>query len=123
MFAAGIRPEARERTPADGKIAGFGRIDGRMVAAVANDFTVLGASSIAVNMKKIRYVKEVANARGLPLVLPGASVTSRNQSMGILRRSPLGSAAAGLRRKRSPRRSSEGEQSGAGRTTGAARPS
>ena len=29
LFVAGIRPEARERTPADGKIAGFGRIDGR----------------------------------------------------------------------------------------------
>jgi methylmalonyl-CoA decarboxylase subunit alpha len=33
------------RTPADGKIAGFGRIDGREVGVVSNDFTVLGASS------------------------------------------------------------------------------
>ena len=39
-----VRAE-RDRSPADGKIAGFGRIDGRDVAVVANDFTVMGASS------------------------------------------------------------------------------
>ena len=51
MFAVGIRPEVREKTPADGKIAGFARIAGREVALVSNDFTVLGASSSVVNMK------------------------------------------------------------------------
>ncbi|MGH7053179.1 MAG: acyl-CoA carboxylase subunit beta [Stellaceae bacterium] len=91
MFAAAIRPEARERTPADGKIAGFGRIDGRAVAIVANDFTVLGASSSAINMKKIRHVKEVANARGLPLVLLGESSGARMPDrMGAAGRAMLG---------------------------------
>ena len=77
LHARSIRPEMRDRTPADGKIAGFGRIDGRGVAVVANDFTVLGASSSVVNMKKIRHVKEIANARGLPLILLGESSGAR----------------------------------------------
>ena len=91
MFAAAIRPEQRDRTPADGKIAGFGRIDGRAVAVVANDFTVLGASSSVINMKKIRHVKEVANSRGLPLVLLGESSGARMPDrMGAAGRAMLG---------------------------------
>ena len=43
-YARSIRPEVKHKTPADGKIAGFGRIDGREVAIVSNDFTVLGAA-------------------------------------------------------------------------------
>ncbi len=76
-FAAGIRPEVRAKTPADGKVAGFARIDQREVALVSNDFTVLGASSSVVNMKKIRHVKETATRRGLPLILLGESSGAR----------------------------------------------
>jgi acetyl-CoA carboxylase carboxyltransferase component len=77
LFAVSHRPEMRERTPADGKIAGFARIDGREVALVANDFTVLGASSSVMNMKKIKHVKQVACKRGIPLVLLGESSGAR----------------------------------------------
>lgn len=77
MFAAGIRPEVRDKTPADAKVAGFARIDGRDVALVANDFTVLGASSSVVNMKKIRHTKKVAAERGLPLIFLGESSGAR----------------------------------------------
>lgn len=76
-FAASLRPEDRDRTPADGKITGFGRIDGRAAAAVANDFTVLGASSSPVNTRKIRYLKETAQRRGLPIVFLGESAGGR----------------------------------------------
>ena len=76
-FAAGIRPEVRAKTPADGKVAGFARIDQREVAIVSNDFTVLGASSSVVNMKKIRHTKETATRRGLPLILLGESSGAR----------------------------------------------
>ena len=76
-FAVSHRPEMRERTPADGKVAGFGKIDGRDIAIVANDFTVLGASSSTINMKKVKHVKQVANRRGLPLVFLGESSGSR----------------------------------------------
>ncbi len=77
MFAAGIRPEVRHKTPADGKVAGFARIAGREVALVSNDFTVLGASSSVVNMKKIKHVKQVAAKRGLPLIFLGESSGAR----------------------------------------------
>ena len=77
MFATSHRPEVRDRTPADGKVAGFARIDGREVALVSNDFTVLGASSSVINMKKIRHVKQVACKRGLPLVFLGESSGAR----------------------------------------------
>ncbi|MEO8849583.1 MAG: carboxyl transferase domain-containing protein [Casimicrobiaceae bacterium] len=91
MFAAGIRAEVRERTPADGKIAGFGRIDGRRVAVVSNDFTVLGASSSAINGKKIRHVKETATRRGFPLVFLGESTGARMPDrMGAAGRAMLG---------------------------------
>ncbi|MCC7484076.1 MAG: methylmalonyl-CoA carboxyltransferase [Burkholderiales bacterium] len=76
-FARGIRDEVREKTPADGKVAGFAKIAGREIALVANDFTVLGASSSVINMKKIRHVKAVACGRGMPLVLLGESSGAR----------------------------------------------
>src|SRR6185503_9106904 len=44
---------------------------------VANDFTVLGASSSVINMKKIRHMKGVACSRGMPLVLLGESSGAR----------------------------------------------
>src|SRR5436853_1811568 len=70
-YARAIRPEVKHKTPADGKIAGFARIAGREIALVSNDFTVLGASSSVINMKKIKHVKQVAAKRGMPIVLLG----------------------------------------------------
>jgi methylmalonyl-CoA decarboxylase subunit alpha len=76
-FARSNRPEVKHKTPADGKVAGFARIDGREVGIVSNDFTVLGASSAVINMKKIKHVKQVAGKRGLPLVFLGESSGAR----------------------------------------------
>ena len=76
-FARSNRPEVKHKTPADGKIAGFGRINGREVGLVSNDFTVLGASSAVINMKKIKHVKQVAAKRGIPLVMLGESSGAR----------------------------------------------
>jgi len=76
-YARSHRPEVKHKTPADGKIAGFARIDGREIALVSNDFTVLGASSAVINMKKIKHVKQVAAKRGMPLVLLGESSGAR----------------------------------------------
>ncbi len=75
--ARSIRFEVRHKTPADGKVAGYARIDGREVAIVSNDFTVLGASSSVVNMKKIRHVKHAACRYGMPLVFLGESSGAR----------------------------------------------
>jgi len=77
MFATSNRPEVRERSPADGKVAGFARLGGREIGLVSNDFTTLGASSSVINMKKIKHVKQVACKRGIPLVLLGESSGAR----------------------------------------------
>jgi methylmalonyl-CoA decarboxylase subunit alpha len=75
--SSGTRPEDRDRSPADGKVAGFGKIGGRECAIVANDFTVMGASSGATNGRKIGHMKRVATGRGLPIVFLGESSGAR----------------------------------------------
>lgn len=101
MYARGIRPQVREKTPADGKIAGYGRIDGREAAIVSNDFTVLGASSSAINGKKIRHMREVATRRGLPMIFLGESAGARiPDRMGASGRAMLGQDPAEYRRTR-----------------------
>ena len=77
LFATSHRAEVRDRTPADGKIGGFGTIAGRPVAVMSNDFTVMGASSSVVNGKKLRHMREVATRSGMPLVFLGESTGAR----------------------------------------------
>jgi acetyl-CoA carboxylase carboxyltransferase component len=77
LMATSVHQDVRHKTPADGKLAGIGRIDGRPVAIVSNDFTTLGASSSVVNMKKIRHMKKISTERGMPLVLLGESTGAR----------------------------------------------
>ncbi len=77
LFSTSANPADRDKSPCDGKIAGFGRIDGRMAAAVSNDFTVMGASSGATNGRKIAHMKRVATERGIPLVFLGESSGAR----------------------------------------------
>jgi acetyl-CoA carboxylase carboxyltransferase component len=77
MLAVSNRPEDRETTPADGKVAGFGRIAGREAAVVSNDFTVKGASSANINIKKLKHMKQTAKKRGIPIVFLGESTGAR----------------------------------------------
>ncbi len=53
--------------PADGVIAGLGRVDGRAVAVMANDSTVKAGSWGARTVEKIVRLQEVALAQRLPL--------------------------------------------------------
>jgi acetyl-CoA carboxylase carboxyltransferase component len=102
LFATSSNPADEANTPADGKIAGFGRIAGRDVAFVVNDFTVKGASSGGTNMKKIGHMKRVSAERGMPLVFLGESSGARmpdhmgSRGMGSL----LANDAAQYRRTR-----------------------
>ncbi len=55
-------------TPADGVVTGFGRIDGRLAGVIAEDFTVLGGSTGAVNMCKRLRMMQIATKERVPLV-------------------------------------------------------
>jgi acetyl-CoA carboxylase carboxyltransferase component len=77
LFATSYRPEDRDNTPADGKIAGFGYINGRKAATVSNDLTVKGASSSITNMRKMGYIKQMGTRNGMPLVFLGESSGAR----------------------------------------------
>ena len=78
------------QTPTDGKIIGWGRVNGRPMGAVANDLTILGASSSTTNMKKIEYMRSLTCERGLPLVFLTESTGGRmpdglgSRGMGVI---------------------------------------
>ena len=77
LFAHSILPEMAERTPTDGKIIGFGKVNRRLVAIAANDMTILGASSSVVNSRKLAYTKTYAKQNGMPLIFFGESTGQR----------------------------------------------
>ena len=55
---------ADQRFPGDGVIAGFGKLNGRRVAAFAQDFTVLGGSFSRVQANKISRMQDLALESG-----------------------------------------------------------
>jgi acetyl-CoA carboxylase carboxyltransferase component len=77
LGASGVYRDDESRTPRDGKIAGFGKIDGRDVGVVVNDFTVAGASTSATNSKKLGHVRRIATEKGMPFVHIGESTGAR----------------------------------------------
>ncbi|MEQ8194812.1 MAG: carboxyl transferase domain-containing protein [Rhodospirillales bacterium] len=74
---SGVYPQDAAQTPTDGKITGYGKIDGRDVAFVVNDFTVKGASTSATNSKKVGWVKTTAQQKGIPMLFIGESTGAR----------------------------------------------
>ena len=59
---------ADQLVPGDGVVAGHGRIDGRVVYAFAQDFTVFGGSLSETNAAKIVKIMDLAMKMGAPLV-------------------------------------------------------
>jgi methylmalonyl-CoA decarboxylase subunit alpha len=88
--SSGVYPEQADETQTDGKLAGYGRINGRDVAIVVNDFTVKGASTSYTNSRKVAHMKRTATERGMPLVVLGESTGARlpdamgSRGMGLL---------------------------------------
>lgn len=76
-FAHSDVPGMEEKTPADSKIAGYGKIDGRQVAVTANDFTVMAATSSRVAGKKEHHIKTYGAAKGLPMIYLGEAGGAR----------------------------------------------
>jgi acetyl-CoA carboxylase carboxyltransferase component len=77
LFGVSYLPEMRESTPADGKITGFGKLDGRRVGVVSYDFTVKGSSSSYTNNRKMSHVKDTSGRRGFPVIFLGESTGVR----------------------------------------------
>ncbi len=102
LGASGVFDADAPNTPRDGKITGFGRILGRDVGVVVNDFTTKGASTSATNSKKMGYIRRVCTEQGLPFVHIGESTGARlpdamgSKGMGAL----LGNDVTQFRRMR-----------------------
>jgi propionyl-CoA carboxylase beta chain len=54
--------------PGDGVVAGYGRVNGRVVCAFAQDFTVFGGSLSETNAAKIVKIMDMAVKLGVPVV-------------------------------------------------------
>ena len=59
---------AAKRIPGDGVIVGYGSIDGRLVFAASQDFTVIGGSLGEMHAKKIVKVMDMAIKMGSPFI-------------------------------------------------------
>src|SRR3954470_24500655 len=69
---AGIHYSVRgledKSAPADGVITGYGRVDGRMVAVAAYDFTVMAGSMGMTGEIKVARLRELALTKRMPMV-------------------------------------------------------
>ena len=59
---------AEQQYPGDGVVAGYGRIDGRVVYVFAQDFTVFGGSLSETNAQKICKIMDLAMKMGAPVI-------------------------------------------------------
>ena len=57
-FVTSSNEHDKDKTPADGKITGYGKVSNRKVAVISNDLTVKGASSSNMNTKKISFTEK-----------------------------------------------------------------
>ncbi|MEW5733619.1 MAG: carboxyl transferase domain-containing protein [Thermodesulfobacteriota bacterium] len=77
MFDHSDMPGMEDKTPADSKVAGYGKVGGRPVVVIANDFTVLASTTSRVASRKEGELKLLAARRGHPLIYLGESGGAR----------------------------------------------
>ena len=58
----------KKRFLGDGVITGFGKVDGRLIYAYAQDFTILGGSLAEAHAKKICRIMDLALQNGVPII-------------------------------------------------------
>src|SRR3954470_19508116 len=54
--------------PADGVVTGYGKVDGRLVAVAAYDFTVMAGSMGMTGATKMARLREIALSKRMPLI-------------------------------------------------------
>jgi propionyl-CoA carboxylase beta chain len=69
----------KKRMPGDGVVAGYGKIEGRLVYVYAYDFTVYGGSLSRTNANKIVKVQKLALKNGAPIIALNDSGGARIQ--------------------------------------------
>ena len=57
-----------KEAPADGVITGYGKVDGRLVAVAAYDFTVMAGSMGMTGELKVARLRELALTKRMPFV-------------------------------------------------------
>ncbi len=67
-FAFSKRVEDRADTPGDGKVGGWGAVEGRPVIVYGDDLTVRQGSSALIGMRKTRRMEELALRAGVPYI-------------------------------------------------------
>ncbi len=77
MFNHSDMPGMEQKTPADSKVGGYGKIDGRQVVIAANDFTVLAATSSRIAGRKEGELKIMAARKGYPVIYLGEAGGAR----------------------------------------------
>ena len=77
MFNHSDMPGMEDKTPADSKVGGFGKVDGRDVVILANDFTVMAATSSRIAGRKEGELKVLAARRGHPVIYLGEAGGAR----------------------------------------------
>src|SRR3990172_4868658 len=66
---AGIAPDmAGKETPADGVVTGYGKINGRLAAVIAYDFTVMAGSMGRTAEVKCNRAREIAYTKRMPMI-------------------------------------------------------
>lgn len=68
LLARSQRPELRDRTPADGTVAGWGRIDGRIAYVTSEDATILGGTRGRVAEAKTARIRQLALEHNCPYI-------------------------------------------------------
>ena len=63
-----VRGLEDKEAPADGVITGYGRVDGRMVACAAYDFTVMAGSMGMSGEQKVARLRDLALTKRIPMV-------------------------------------------------------
>lgn len=81
IHALGVSQRVDEVTPADGVVFGFGKIAGRMVCVIAEDFTVKGGTfGIIHGRKKLRAI-DIAHRERVPVIWIQDGAGARAQEM------------------------------------------